>query len=113
MSPPVRQRRMTLLPGEVVNQTRRSIDLAIPRNPYASSPTPTLGGSAAARSSEDYSDYFTKKHNSPAFIVLGAQKCGTTSMYEYICQHPLVVKPKRRETHYFDWRCAERESGED
>lgn len=25
-------------------------------------------------------------------------------MYEYICQHPLVVRGKRRETHYFDWR---------
>lgn len=25
-------------------------------------------------------------------------------MYEYICQHALVVKGKRRETHYFDWR---------
>lgn len=25
-------------------------------------------------------------------------------MYEYLCQHPLVVKGKRRETHYFDWR---------
>ena len=25
-------------------------------------------------------------------------------MYEYLCQHPLVVRGKRRETHYFDWR---------
>ena len=25
-------------------------------------------------------------------------------MYEYICQHALVAKGKRRETHYFDWR---------
>jgi hypothetical protein len=25
-------------------------------------------------------------------------------MYEYLSQHPLVVKSKRRETHYFDWR---------
>lgn len=25
-------------------------------------------------------------------------------MFEYICQHPLVVRGKRRETHYFDWR---------
>jgi hypothetical protein len=34
----------------------------------------------------------------------GAQKCGTTSLYEYISQHPLVLKGKRRETHFFDWR---------
>jgi hypothetical protein len=25
-------------------------------------------------------------------------------MYEYLCQHPLVTRGKRRETHYFDWR---------
>lgn len=25
-------------------------------------------------------------------------------MYEYICQHPLIARGKRRETHYFDWR---------
>jgi len=43
-----------------------------------------------------------RKH--PSFIILGAQKCGTTSMYEFICQHPLVVRGKCRETHYFDWR---------
>jgi hypothetical protein len=36
--------------------------------------------------------------------ISGAQKCGTTSLYEYMAQHPLVVKGKRRETHYFDWR---------
>jgi hypothetical protein len=25
-------------------------------------------------------------------------------MYEYINQHPLAVKGRRRETHFFDWR---------
>lgn len=40
----------------------------------------------------------------PSFIIIGAQKSGTTSLYEYLCQHPLVVRGKRRETHYFDWR---------
>ena len=69
--------RLQLHPGEKVNQTRRSIDVI--------------------RSN-------TVRRQSPAFIIIGAQKCGTTSMYEYICQHPLVVKGKRRETHYFDWR---------
>ena len=39
----------------------------------------------------------------PAFIILGAQKAGTTSLYELLCQHPLVIKGKVRETHYFDW----------
>jgi hypothetical protein len=37
-------------------------------------------------------------------LIIGAQKSGTTSLYEYICAHPLVVKGKGRESHYFDWR---------
>lgn len=40
----------------------------------------------------------------PFVYIPFLQKCGTTSMYEYLCQHPLVVRGKRRETHYFDWR---------
>lgn len=68
--------RYAISAGQVINQTRRSLDLA---------------GEESSRPS-------------PAFIILGAQKAGTTSLYEYNCQHPLVVKGKRRETHYFDWR---------
>ena len=41
---------------------------------------------------------------SPTFIILGAQKAGTTSLYEYIMQHPWIARPTRRETHCFDWR---------
>lgn len=63
-------------PGEAVYQTRRSIDLA------------RHAGSRPA----------------PSFMVIGAQKCGTTSMYEFLCGHPLVSRGVRRETHYFDWR---------
>lgn len=40
----------------------------------------------------------------PNFLIIGAQKCGTTSLYEYLCNHPLVARCKVRETHFFDWR---------
>ena len=40
----------------------------------------------------------------PHFLILGAQKAGTTSMYDYLSQHPLVIRGKRRETHFLDWR---------
>ena len=40
----------------------------------------------------------------PTYCILGAQKAGTTSVYEYLCQHPLVIRGVRRETHFFDWR---------
>jgi len=68
--------RVNLGPGEVITQTRRSIDRAL--------------------------DAGKRKH--PSYLILGAQKAGTTSLYEYVNQHPWVVRAKRRETHCFDWR---------
>ena len=65
-----------LEPGEVVLQTRRSLDRLKDRDQRAT----------------------------PYFLILGAQKAGTTSLYEYITQHPLVAKARRRETHCLDWR---------
>lgn len=40
----------------------------------------------------------------PNWVIIGAQKCGTTSLYEYMSQHPQVCKGKRREPHFFDWQ---------
>lgn len=68
--------RIKLSPGEVLLQTRRSIDRAIDKG----------------------------KRLTPSFMIIGAQKSGTTSIYEYLNQHPLVIRPKRRETHCLDWR---------
>jgi hypothetical protein len=45
-----------------------------------------------------------KQRPTPSYIILGAQKAGTTSLYDYINQHPWVVKARRRETHCLDWR---------
>ena len=68
--------RTLLQPGQVLLQTRRSIDLLCSKG----------------------------KRPTPSFIILGAQKAGTTSLFEYMMQHPLIIRPKRRETHLFDWR---------
>ena len=68
--------RMQLRPGQQIVQTRRTIDLI---EEAGSRPLPW-------------------------YMILGAQKSGTTSMYEYITQHPLVLKARRRETHALDWR---------
>lgn len=43
----------------------------------------------------------------PDFIIIGYHKCGTTSLYDYICQHPNIGSASRKEIHYFDlsfWR---------
>ncbi|KAL7541670.1 hypothetical protein ACHAWF_006993, partial [Thalassiosira exigua] len=69
-------RRVDLSPGEVLTQTRRSIDRAL--------------------------DAGSTSH--PAFLILGAQKAGTTTLYEALNRHPWIVRAKRRETHCLDWR---------
>jgi hypothetical protein len=39
----------------------------------------------------------------PSFLVCGGQRCGTTSMYRALAQHPAVLKPVlHKGVHYFD-----------
>lgn len=39
----------------------------------------------------------------PGFLIVGAQRCGTTSLYRALAQHPLVLKPVwRKGVHFFD-----------
>ncbi len=37
----------------------------------------------------------------PHFIVIGAQKAGTTSVHEWLLQHPGIHLPASKEAHYF------------
>lgn len=39
---------------------------------------------------------------SPDFIIIGAQKCGTTSLYNYLIQHPCIFPAFRKELNFFD-----------
>ncbi len=38
----------------------------------------------------------------PAIIIIGAQKSGTTSLFNYLVQHPEIVGSHPKEVHYFD-----------
>ena len=38
----------------------------------------------------------------PSFLVIGGQRCGTTSLYSYLIEHPLVVQSLVKEAHFFD-----------
>ncbi len=40
-------------------------------------------------------------NNLPGFLVIGAGKSGTTSLHEYLRQHPAISLPARKETHFF------------
>jgi hypothetical protein len=38
----------------------------------------------------------------PDAVILGAQKSGTSSLHQFLVQHPQVIAPLRKEVHYFD-----------
>ncbi len=38
----------------------------------------------------------------PDFIIIGTQRCGTSSLYKYLTRHPQVAPARRKEVHYFD-----------
>jgi len=35
----------------------------------------------------------------PDFVIIGAQKCGTTAFYDFLTKHPLVEPAAVRELH--------------
>ncbi|HEX3236562.1 MAG TPA: sulfotransferase [Gemmatimonadales bacterium] len=37
----------------------------------------------------------------PGFFIVGAPKCGTTALYEYLRTHPNIFMPRIKEPHYF------------
>ncbi|NIN93623.1 MAG: sulfotransferase [Anaerolineae bacterium] len=37
----------------------------------------------------------------PDFIIIGAQRCGTTSLYSYLLEHPSVIPAFKKETLFF------------
>lgn len=46
----------------------------------------------------------------PDFLVLGAQKAGTTALYEYLRRHPQISGPSWKEVSFFDRHWARGES---
>ncbi len=38
----------------------------------------------------------------PGFLIVGAQRSGTTTMFRALSQHPALLRPARKEVHYFD-----------
>lgn len=47
--------------------------------------------------------YLTRKLRTlPDFLVIGTEKSGTTSIYNYLIKHPQIAKPLIKEIHFFD-----------
>ena len=41
------------------------------------------------------------KSKVPDFFIVGAPKCGTTSLYKYLKGHPQIFVPEKKELHFF------------
>jgi len=42
-----------------------------------------------------------KTSTGPDFLIIGAQRSGTTSLYQYLCMHPQILEPTTKELHWF------------
>jgi hypothetical protein len=38
----------------------------------------------------------------PDFVIIGAMKCGTTTLYKNLVKHPDIISAQRKELHFFD-----------
>ena len=38
----------------------------------------------------------------PDFLIIGAQRAGSSSLFAYVCAHPRVAEPTHKEIHFFD-----------
>ncbi len=39
----------------------------------------------------------------PQFLLIGVAKCGTTSLYDYMTQHPQILPAKQKELRFLSW----------
>ncbi len=56
----------------------------------------------AQRRQPDPSLWTTARRRAPDFLIIGAEKCGTTSLFQYLRQHPAVLPPLEKEIDFFD-----------
>lgn len=42
------------------------------------------------------------RYREPSFLIIGAQKCGTTSLYYNLLKHPNISHAGKKEIHFFD-----------
>ena len=42
-------------------------------------------------------------HLLPEFVIIGAAKAGTTSLYGWLTEHPFVAPASQKEVHFFDY----------
>jgi hypothetical protein len=54
----------------------------------------------------DYRLWTAGLRGMPSALIIGAQRSGTTSLFQYLARHPDVLPPLGKEIHYFDFHYA-------
>ena len=65
-------------------------------------PLRTLGAHAAPIADRAWRRISVAARPFPDFVIVGAQRGGTTSLYDWLSGHPAVAPASRKEVHYFD-----------
>ena len=66
--------------------------------------------SRVARARVDWRGWNAGLRALPDFLVIGAQRCGTSSLYTYLGRHPRVIPSLRKEVEYLSTRFGEGEN---
>ena len=53
-------------------------------------------------STETYKEVTSPLRLLPDFLIIGAPRCGTTSLFYYLAEHPQIVPSATKELHFFD-----------
>lgn len=64
--------------------------------------TQFLERQARMRIHKIWRDLTAGRRGTPAFIIIGAQKAGTTSLFKYLRLHPNVIPAHKKEVKFFD-----------
>jgi hypothetical protein len=70
----------------------------------ASPATCVLSMGKTARRKKDARKPFARLRMMPDFILIGAHRCGTTSLFHYLSEHPRIVPACKKEVHFYDLR---------
>jgi hypothetical protein len=51
---------------------------------------------------ERYGSATSRSRVMPEYVIAGGQRCGTTSLYQYLIEHPAIGAATTKEVHFFD-----------
>ena len=85
--------------GVIRDKRRARFALRIADATGASAPARQYGvlRRAKRKVGEAYFEFLAAMRQKPSFLILGAGRGGTTSLFEYLCSHPRVARPERKE----------------